>query len=279
MQALWSSLSGMTAGQDWLTSIAGNVANVQTPGYAQQGVSFADELTAALPPSDTAWPVAARYTPPGWRGGTGTYATQAESDFAQMPVRETGNPMDVAIDGPAFLLVRDANGRMLVTRAGNLAWSRQANGRLALTTASGQQVLDTNRQPIYAPPGAVAGMGAGQGTGGVASSLKIDANGQIHWGNLTGPTIALVDVPLPSQSLEPVGANAYALRPGWTLRAAQTGQGSGQSSLRQGALNQSNVDLTDAMSQIIEAQRLFELNAEALQLTNRMMSTADEIHL
>ncbi|WP_067930152.1 flagellar hook-basal body protein [Alicyclobacillus kakegawensis] len=271
MQSLWTSLSGLTAGQDWLTDIAANVANVQTPGYAQEGTSFADELTAALPASATAPMDANRYTPPGWRGGTGVHSTATDLDFSQTSVVQTGNPMDVAVQGPAFLLVRDSDGRELVTRAGNLAWSRQADGRFALATASGQLVLDRNRQPIYLPPG----VGAGE----AEADMQISADGQIRWGNRVGPTIALVDVPLPGQSLQPAGGNAYAIRPGWNYRLAAAGQGNGRSMLQQQALNQSSVDLTDEMTQMIQAQRLFELNAEALQMTNRMMGTADDIHV
>jgi flagellar basal-body rod protein FlgG len=274
MQSLWTSLSGLAAGQDWLTRVGGNVANVETPGFAQQRGSFADTLTAALSPAATAPTQAGRYTPLGWRGGSGVRSDGVDLDFSQMPVQQTGNEMDLAIDGPAFFLVRDVDGRELLTKAGNLAWSRQADGSFVLTTGAGMVLLDANRQPIRMPAAVGGASGIGSATG---VTMQVAANGQVRFGTQAGPRIALVEVPLPSQSLQPAGNNAYALRAGWQMRIVNQGTTGGASSIRQGALNQSNVDLTSQMAELIQAQRMFELNSEALQMTDRMMQVANSI--
>jgi flagellar basal-body rod protein FlgG len=86
-----------------------------------------------------------------------------------------------------------------------------------------------------------------------------------------------VTVSMPGQQLSAISGNEFVLNPGaqWTL-ANRGGQNTG-GSIQQSMLAMSNVDLTQEMADMIAAQRMFDLNAEAEQMTNRMMGDANQI--
>jgi flagellar basal-body rod protein FlgG len=264
MQSLWTSLSAMHAGQMWLDRTAENIANVDTPGYAALEGSFADALTAALQGTATASSVPNRDTPPGWRGGTGVVGTRETRSFESNPVIQTGRSTDLAPQGDVFFAVL-ADGEVRLTKAGNFQWSQRADGRFELTTPAGDPVLDVNGQPILR-------------TGSANAEMTVASDGTVRFAGQRGSMqrIALVRVELPEENLMSAGDNTYRLVSGSAIvvnrQALPDGVG-----VQQGALLQSNVDMTQAMTDLIRAQRLFDLNAEALQLTNRMMETANQI--
>lgn len=290
MQSFSTSLSGMQAGLKWLDEVGNNIANENTPGFAENTNTFEDALTSAVTANATAPTMAGRFTPPGWRGGTGVIASPTENSFAQMQTETTGNPTDMAISGPAFFLIRDAAGKVALTKAGNFQWSKSASGRFELTTPAGDAVLDTAGQPIYAPAGTPEKFSvAPDGTvtfGGGSSTATGGASG----GTTGGQRIAIAEIPLPSVSLIADSNNLFTIKAGYTPRVinapgagngAGTGSGgatSATSTIQQGVLSMSNVDMTVQMTDMLEAQQMFSLNEEALQLTNRMQESADTMH-
>jgi flagellar basal-body rod protein FlgG len=263
MQSLWAGLSGLNASSTWLDTIAGNLSNMNTTGFASEGNSFADALTRQMSGQATAPALAGRYTLPGWWAPSGVYATGLESNFSQMSMKSTGVSTDAAIEGNGFFTVRTPSGETLLTKAGSFQWSRQANGSFALATPNGDLVLDTKNQPILAPS--------------KPTSMTIAQDGQITFGDqsgsaaLAGPTLQVVDVPVPSQSLIAVSGTNYAVAPGWKAIPA------GQYSVHQGFLNESNVNATDELANLVEAQQMYNLNTESLKISNQMMGIANNI--
>ncbi|GGJ13684.1 flagellar basal body rod protein FlgG [Alicyclobacillus cellulosilyticus] len=303
MQSFWTSLSALQASTQWLDRIGDNVANVDTPGFAAESQSFADTLTQVLSAQATAPAVAPRYTPPGWWGGTGVRTAAAELHFDGMPLVQTGQPSDLALTGDAsgnaFFAVRSEDGRVLYTRAGDFHWVMAADGRLMLATAAGLPVLATDGQPVTVD----AGTGGDVHIGPDGTVYVKTRGGEIA----SGQRIAIVVVAEPDQHLQAVDGTLYALQPGGVAQvvnmngrqagaagagAARAGAGGTAGTagpgganaignagpvIVQGALNQSAVNLTEQMVQLVTAQRLFDLNAEVLQLSNRMMQTANNI--
>lgn len=268
-----------------MNQISNNLANVNTTGFAADTGSFADTLTQALSGSATAPASANRYTPPGWWGGTGVAATKTEQSFSQMPIKQTGNPTDLAINGDGFFVVQGSGGQPLLTKAGNFIWSRQANGTFALSTPSGQAVLDVNGQPIVAP-----GSGGGAGSAPSTQNFSVGPDGQVSWGGQPTQKIAMAHVFLPGQNLTSVGNNEFAIGAG-AFAAAGAGAGATgaagvqsliinrapgtpTSTMTQGALAGSNVDMTVQMANLLQAEQMYNLNTEALQLTNHLMNDA-----
>jgi flagellar basal body rod protein FlgG len=262
-QSFYTSLSAMNASLKWLDRVSNNIANENTVGYAASTGTFADTFTQALNGNATDGTAAPRYTPPGWWGGTGVFATSEHSDFSQMPIQQTGNPLDFAIEGDGFFVVRGANGQPLLTKAGNFQWSQVQGGRFMLATQNGEAVLDTTGQPIVV-------------SANDTNRIAVAPNGQITVNGNPGQRIAIAELALPEEHLSAAGNNEFAIQQGARPVIVNAGANS-TSSVIQGALSMSNVDMTVEMTDMIQAQRMFDLNAEALQLTDKMAEVANGI--
>ncbi len=266
MQSLWTSLSGMKSSLTWLDRISNNIANQDTVGFAAEKGSFADAYTMALQGNPAVNEQAGRKTPPGWWGGTGVVAGGWYNDFATMPLQQTGNPMDLAIQGDGFFVVGQGNGSVHLTKAGNFTWSKAADGSFFLATQQGAPVLDTNGRRIV-----VRGSGS--------HTLQVGPDGLVQVdGKSTGQKIAIAVVSLPDEKLATVGDNEFVLKPGAAVRIVNQGNAMPAGiAVTQGALSMSNVDLTVEMTDMIQAQNMFALNAKALGMADRMMQDANNI--
>lgn len=265
MQSMYTSGSALSAGMQWLDRISNNIANQNTVGYAEQTGTFADMFTQALQQNQPTNSLGGRYTPPGWWGGTGVFATGVQSDFSTMPLEQTGVSTNLAIQGDGFFVVKGDNGQTMLTKAGDFEWSKTASGKFQLATPNGNPVLDIHGQPII--------MDSNPG-----SQMAVGPDGQITYGSTKGQKIAIASVSVPSQSLQDAGNNEFTVNQGYNVKLENgTNQASTSSSVVQGALSMSNVDLTSEMTNMVQAERFFELNSEALQITNKMQETANTI--
>jgi flagellar basal body rod protein FlgG len=246
----------LTAASNWLDRVGDNVANIDTVGYAQDQGTFADALTMQLYGSATGPADAARSTPPGWRGGTGVVPVSEGRDFDGMTMQTTGKSTDVAIQGPGFFTVRTPQG-VMYTKAGDFIWSERPDGQFQLATPQGYPVLSTSGQPIIEPKN--------------AGQMAIGANGQISFGSVKGPQLAIAEIGQPSEHLVAQGNNLYSLANGGRALPAT------QSQVVQGALLYSNVDESEQMADMIQAQSMYQQNAESVSIANQMMNLADTI--
>lgn len=266
MQSLWTSLTGMKSSLSWLDRVSNNMANENTVGYAKDEGSFKDAFTMAYAGNPAVNDEAGRKTPPGWWGGTGAVPTEANKDFSTMPLEKTDNEMDLAIQGNSFFVVGAPNGQVHLTKAGNFTWSKGTNGTFFLATQQGAPVLDTNGQKI-----AVSGNGVK--TLSVGPDGKVTINGQP-----TTHKIALANVALAGEKLQAVGNNEFAAKPGVQVQVVNRGNAlPAGTSITQGALSMSNVDIVVEMTDMIQAQNLFALNAQSLKIANKMMQDANSI--
>jgi flagellar basal body rod protein FlgG len=266
MQSLWTSLSGMKSSLNWLDRISNNMANQDTVGFAADKGSFADAYTMALQGNPAVNEQAGRKTPPGWWGGTGVVATGWYKDFSTMPLQQTDNPMDLAIQGDGFFVVDRGDGTLHLTKAGNFTWSKAQNGVFFLATQQGAPVLDTNGRAITA-------------RGGGAHTLQVGPDGSVTLdGRPTGQKIAIAVVALPDEKLVSAGDNEYVAKPGAAVRIVNQGNAMPAGmAVTQGALSMSNVDMIVEMTDMIQAQNMFALNAKALGIADRMMQDANNI--
>jgi len=238
LEGMYSAAAGMTAQQQRLDALSNDVANVNTTGYKRVRVAFRD---LAYTPSGLATA--------GMQEGAGAAATTIGRTSAQGALKETGEPLDVALTGPGWLQVRDAGGQELLTRDGDLQLDEQ--GRLA--TRNGL-LLDP---PVRVPAGTQP------------SEVGIGPDGTVSVAGQGVGRVRLVSVMAPA-GLRPVGENAFVPTPeSGPVRAAEPG-----TALRQGALEASNVDLGDVMAEMIEAQRAFELASRAIQTQDRAQEIA-----
>src|SRR4051812_41828867 len=118
LEGLYSAAAGMAAQQDRMDSLANDVANINTPGYKRLRVGFRDLI----------YQQSGRGALANVRTGSGAAAVTLGRGQAQGSLQQTGNSLDVAIQGPGFFQVRRANGQLALTRNGN--FHLDGNGRL-----------------------------------------------------------------------------------------------------------------------------------------------------
>ena len=243
LEGLYSAAAGMAAQQRRLDGVANDLANASTTGYKHVRVGFRDLLYSAQ--GGAAGPTVL--------AGAGSAAGFVGRSQEQGALQTTGQPLDVAIQGPGFLQVKRADGSLALTRDGSLRLD--ALGRL--TTADG----DVVQPPITAPRGTTP------------DQLSIAADGTVRVG--TGRAlgrIELVTVPSPD-GLQSLGANRF----GVTAASGQPIAAGPDTSLRQGVLEGSNVDVGDAMVDMIDAQRSFQLASKAIQMQDQMLEIANQV--
>ena len=239
LEGLYSAASGMEAQQQQFDAISNDMANVDTPGYQSTIIGFHDLLYSN---GEYGSNVAT---------GAGAQAEQMGYDQSQGAIQQTGQPLDVALNGPGFLEVRRQDGTIGMTRNGAL----QLNDKRQLTTQTGMLV----QPPITIPAGVDP------------SQVSIAANGTVSVGKQTLGKLSLVDVPAPD-GLQADGDSVFsATAASGALRPAKG------ASVQQGALEGSNVNLGEEMSKMMAAQQQYSMGSQAIQYQAQMLQIANEI--
>jgi flagellar basal-body rod protein FlgG len=240
LEGMLAAASGMEAQQQQLDSIGNDIANASTTGYKAERVGFRDLLYNQLDIAGTAAPV-----------GSGAAAQVIGRDQAQGSIQNTGDPLDLAIEGDGYFTVKQPNGTVALTRDGSF----QLNSEGRLTTAEGD-LLDP---PIALPKGTSP------------SEVGIAADGTVNVKGRTIGKIALVTVAAPDKLLA-AGGNLFTLT---TASGATRPAASG--TIHQGELEGSNVDVATDMTQMMSAQRAYQLESSAIQTENQMLSIANQL--
>jgi flagellar basal-body rod protein FlgG len=242
LEGLRTAAAGMAAQQQKLDAMANDLANANTTGYKHVRVGFADLL----------YNQAGRPGANGVDVGTGVRAVQAGRGFEQGGLRQTGQPLDVAIQGEGFIQIRLADGRQALTRDGEL----HMDGRSRLVTSTGALV-----QPTLTIPAGVS-----------QDQISIASDGTVKAAGRTAGKIQLVGVRA-EQALQSAGENAFVTTAGsGAARPAPV-----TTTLAQGALEASNTDMSQAMVDMIEAQRTYQLTSKAIQTADQMMEIANGV--
>jgi flagellar basal-body rod protein FlgG len=257
LRALYSSSAGMQAQQLNLDVIANNLANVNTTGFKKSKIEFQDLLyqTTRAAGADQG---AGNLLPTGLQVGHGSQAVATSKIFTNGELTQTGERLDVAIQGDGFFEVQLPDGGRAYSRDG--AFKTGPDGRI--TTSNGF-VLQGGFQPI--PPG--------------TTSITISSNGEVTTDGADGQQnfrIQLVRFANPS-GLESLGKNLYreTLASGPPEIGDPGENGFGQ--LAQGFLEMSNVKVVEEMVNLIIAQRAYEVNSKAVQAADEMMQQSNNL--
>src|ERR1700744_3612934 len=242
LQGLYAAASGLEAQQNQFNAIANDMANLNTTGYQSTEVGFQDLLYSGGGNSSGS---------PSISTGTGSSSSIVGRSDAQGAIQSTGRSLDVAIQGPGYLQVRRDDGSIGLTRNGAL----QVNAQGEVTDSSGNPLVPSLKIP--------------KGTN--ASDVKIESNGQVIAGSKTIGKISLVNVPAPNQ-LQPDGDSMFSVTSGSGAVRPATG-----SSLQAGALEGSNVDAAQDMTEMISAQRSYQMASQAIQYQDQMLQIANGI--
>jgi flagellar basal-body rod protein FlgG len=237
LEGLYTAAAGMAAQERRLDAVSNDIANVNTAGYKGVRVGFRDLVYQADGPS-------------GVRTGAGAAATDLGRRSEQGALQVTDQPFDMAIQGDGYFQVRRADGQVALTRSGTFL----VNARRQLVNPNGELLVP----PITIPRGIDA------------ASVKIGADGSVSAGARRLGQIRLVTVPAPN-GLAPSGDNDY------LVTAASGGVRPANGTLVQGALEASNVDLADAMVDMMDAQRSYSMASKAIHMQDQMAEIANGI--
>ena len=255
--SLYSAATGMEAQQLNLSTISNNIANVNTTGYKKSKIKFQD-LMYQNPRSTGSDAGAGNILPTGVELGNGSQVVATAKVFSQGQIAQTGDQLDLAIEGDGFLEVQRPDGSLGYTRDGAL----KINGDGQITTSNGLPV-NSGFQPIPAN----------------MTSLSIAATGEVTVQTANGSTtfrIQLARYPNPS-GLRSLGSNLYQeTDASGTPEIGNPGE-DGIGSIRQGFLEKSNVNLVEEMVNMIIAQRAYEINSKSIQTSDEMLSRITEL--
>jgi flagellar basal-body rod protein FlgG len=269
-----NAMMSMHAMQRKIDLIADNIANLNTAGYKRKTSSF-EELLTTLKQQDGRFAQAGRLTPLGFTTGWGVRMTQVLNDLTQGPIQTTGNTYDLAIQGRAFFeVIVDGEGTRAYTRNGAFRARVNEDGNVVVTTADGYPLVVRGEDGTDGPLVLPAGYGLQVDAWGAVRAVSPDHSEVLELGRLR-----LVE-PARPEAFTAVADNLYAVAdgvdPAEVLPDAQPDE---NNDLRivQGALEQSNVDLQTELTELLMAQRAYQLSARAVQSADTMMSLANQL--
>src|SRR5580658_406107 len=257
LRALYSSAAGMEAQQLNLDVIANNLANVNTTGFKKSKIEFQDLLY------DTTRSAGAEQSngnqlPTGLQIGHGSRAVATSKVFTEGELTQTGERLDMAIQGDGFFQVTMPDGTLAYTRDGSL----KTNSQGQITTGDGLPVAN-GFQPI--PTG--------------TTSVTISSSGEVTTTGANGTQnsqVTLVRFANPA-GLQSVGGNLYLETPASGTPESGDPGSNGFGTLQQGYLESSNVSVVEEMVNMITAQRAYEISSKAVQAADEMMQQSDNL--
>jgi len=251
--ALWAAKTGLDAQQTRMTVTANNLANVNTNGFKKGRAVFEDLLyqNVKQPGGNTSQDTLA---PSGLTLGTGVKVVATERTYTEGSLLQTGNSLDLAVQGRGFFQILLPDGTLGYTRDGAFQMSPQGQ----LVTSSGYVV-----QPGISIPQGAQNVTIGQD--GVVSVQQAGQSAPTQVG-----TLQLVDFINPA-GLQPRGENI--LTETAASGPAQTGTPglNGLGTLSSGALESSNVNVVEELVNMIQTQRAYEINSKAIQTSDQML--------
>ena len=268
VRSLWSAATGMLAQQTAVDTISNNIANVNTTGYKTSQNEFKSLLYQELQTKTTT--ANGDTKPTDSQVGLGVRSSSITTIFRQGAFLESSNNFAFAIQGDGLFAVRTPDGGTAYTRNGNFNVSIGNDG-LTLTDADGNPVLDTTGKPIVFEKDMTS------------SNITVTSDGEFCYpddkGNAKslGIRIGVWQFNNPS-GLEKKDSSLYleTAASGVALNES-TSNNLKKSTIAQGYLENSNVQLADEMVNLIIAQRAYEANSRAITTTDTMMQQANQL--
>ena len=260
MKALQIAATGMSAQQTRVEVISNNLANMSTTGYNARRAEFSDLFYQQAVRPGTVTATDGTMVPAGVQLGLGVRPSAVSVVLAQGSLLQTGGDLDVAIDGTGYLEITMPSGVSAYTRDGGL--KRSADG--LIVTSDGLPVVPGITIPAD------------------ARSIAINADGQVFAffedqvepENLGQFTLASF---VNEKGLEAIGSNLFLETPAsGPAQVAPPGE-QGLGLLRAGYLEESSVDPVREITELIKAQRGYELNSKVITAADQMLSATVQI--
>jgi flagellar basal-body rod protein FlgG len=256
MQALHTAATGMAAQELNVQVISNNIANLRTTGFKKQTAAFQDLIYEHVRRVGAQSSDQGTILPVGIDLGGGVKTVGTPRSMTQGTLSQTGNDLDLAVTGEGFFKILMPDGLYQYTRDGTFQMDNQ--GRVV--TAQGNPV-----QPTITIPNN-------------ASGITVNAQGQVSV-TLPGSTNSQIIGQLQltrfinKAGLQPVGNNQFTETPSSGPPQDGIANQEGYGGITQGSLEQANVDVVSEMSDLIAAQRAYEMNAKVISAADQMMQS------
>ena len=256
MQALHTAATGMAAQELNVQVISNNIANLRTTGFKKQTAAFQDLIYEHVRRVGAQASDQGTILPVGVDLGGGVKTVGTPRSMTQGTLSQTGNDLDLAIGGEGFFKILMPDGAFQYTRDGTFQMDNQ--GRIV--TAQGNPV-----QPGITIPTNASGISVNQ-QGQVSVTLP---------GSTTSTIIGQIGLTrfINKAGLLPVGSNQFTDTPSSGPPQDGIANAEGLGGITQGSLEQANVDVVSEMSDLIAAQRAYEMNAKVISAADQMMQS------
>ncbi|MCK1394909.1 MULTISPECIES: flagellar basal-body rod protein FlgG [unclassified Bradyrhizobium] len=256
MQALHTAATGMAAQELNVQVISNNIANLRTTGFKKQTAAFQDLIYEHVRRVGAQASDQGTILPVGVDIGGGVKTVGTPRSMTQGTLSQTGNDLDLALSGEGFFKILMPDGSYQYTRDGTFQMDNQ--GRIV--TAQGNPVQPTMTVPNN------------------ASGLAVSEQGQVSVtlpGSSTSTIVGQLGVTrfINKAGLQPVGNNQFTETPSSGAPQDGTANAEGYGKITQGSLEQANVDVVSEMSDLIAAQRAYEMNAKVISAADQMMQS------
>jgi len=260
MRALNTAATGMMAMELNVQVIANNLANMTTTGYKRQRAEFQDLLYDHVSRIGTQTSAQGNILPVGIDLGSGVKTVGTPRLMTQGTLTQTGASLDVAIRGDGFFKIQMPDGTFAYTRDGS--FQMDAQGRIV--TAQGNVVMPTITIPQN------------------ATGLTINAQGQVSvipQGSTTPTVLGQLTLTrfINQAGLLPIGDNMFTETPASGTPQDGLPATDGAGDLLQSNLEQSNVDSVTEITNLIAAQRAYEMNSKVITAADQMLSTTSNL--
>lgn len=260
MKALGIAATGMLAQQTNVDVIANNIANANTTGFKSGRAAFKDLVYQSQNSAGSLTSADGTARPVGTDIGLGVQAAGVIRHNAQGGLIQTENQMDLAIEGSGYFVVNRPDGTQAYTRDGNFELSAEGQ----FVTLNGYDV-----EPAIIVPELTRQIEINQA--GIVMAYVENQTDPVELGQLTMATF------INDAGLKPLGDNMMEATPA-SGEAVQSNPGEpGIGILRQGYLEQSNVNIIQQITDLIQAQRAYEMNSKAIETADQIMTTTNQI--
>src|SRR3989441_4806162 len=256
MRALHTAATGMMAQEINVQVISNNIANMRTTGYKRQRAEFQDLLYEHVSRIGTQTSTQGNILPVGIDLGGGVKTVGTPRLMTQGTLSPTGNDLDVAIRGEGFFKILNPDGTFSYTRDGS--FQMDAQGRVV--NAQGNPVQPTITIPQN------------------SSGLTINAQGQVTVtlpGSTTPTNVGQIGLTrfINKAGLQPVGDNLFTDTPASGAPQDGIANTDGYGDMQQSNLEQANVEVVSEISDLIAAQRAYEMNAKVISAADQMLQS------
>ena len=260
IRSLYTAATGMAAQQLEQDVIANNLANINTTGFKKSRANFQDLMYQIISKAGAA-NAAGVQLPAGIEIGMGVKPISTQKIFSQGDYQQTGNPLDMAIEGDGFFQIEDvnSNGGFAYTRAGSFKVDKDGN----IVNSDGMKLIPS----MTVPADTVV--------------ITIDKSGMITRTDSKGTLSQIGQIQLATflnpAGLSSIGRNLY-------NRTDASGEASignpnldGRGTISQNFLEMSNVNVIDEMVKMITGQRAYEINSKSIQTADNMLSIINNL--